>query len=96
MPARDLETHLLATAGARPWDRDPDDIRMLFFIAEGRGEVLDDENEVGGYPQSKETRARFVEADWDLPSMLPKSGRYPGQKEPIQERLSERDQAMRQ
>lgn len=95
LPARDVETHVLANAGARPWDRDAHDIRVLFFVAEGRGEIIDDEKEVGGYPKMKETRAPFVEADWNLDTMEPKSGLYPGQKGPIQESLSERDRAMR-
>ncbi len=96
MPARDVETHVLAQAGARPWDRDADDIRVMFFIAEGRGEIIDDESEVSAYPAPKEARAPFVEADWDLATMEPKSGLYPGQKAPLQETMSARDRAMRQ
>jgi hypothetical protein len=80
MPARELETHVLATAGARPWDRDEHDVRVFFFIAEGRGRVIDDEKEVGGFPVVKEVRAPFVEAAWNLDTMEPKSGVYPGQK----------------
>ena len=49
MARRDVETHVLANAGARPWDRDADDIRVLFFIAEGRGTIIDDEKEVSAY-----------------------------------------------
>lgn len=96
LPARDVETHVLANAGARPWDRDADDIRVMFFVAEGRGEIIDDETEVSAYPSPKETRAAFVEADWDLTTMEPKSGLYPGQKAPLQETMSARDRAMRQ
>ncbi len=95
LPARDLETHLLANAGARPWDRDMHDLRVLFFIAEGRGEIIDSEAQVGGFPKMPETRAPFVEADWNLDTMEPRSGLYPGQKGPIQEPLSARDAAMR-
>lgn len=80
LPAAQLETHILAHAGARPWDRDADDNRVLFFIAEGRGKVIDDEKEVGGYPVQKPTSAPFIEADWDLATMEPRSGIYPGQK----------------
>lgn len=96
LPARDVETHVLARAGARPWDRDADDLRVLFFVAEGRGEIIDDEREVGGYPRMIETRAPFVEADWDLDTMEPRSGRYPGQTGEIAEHLSDRDKMMRQ
>lgn len=80
LPSRDVETHVLANAGARPWDRDADDIRVLYFIAEGRGKIINDENEVSQYPVQKEVRMPFVEADWDLATMEPKSGIYPGQK----------------
>lgn len=96
LPARDVETHVLANAGARPWDRDAHDIRVLFFVAEGRGEIIDDEAVVGGYPRIPPAFAPFNEADWDLTTMEPKSGRYPGQKAPIQENLSTRDREMRQ
>jgi hypothetical protein len=95
MPTRDVETHVLAHAGARPWDRDADDIRVLFFVAEGRGTIINDEKDWSAYPVQAETRAPFVEADWDLATMEPKSGLYPGQKGPIQEHLSTRDAAMR-
>jgi len=96
LPSGEVETSLLQTAGARPWDRAPDDIRVLFFVAEGRGDIIDDESEVGGYPRPAPTAARFVEAEWNLDTMTPKSGRYPGQKGESQESLSTRDREMRQ
>lgn len=96
LPARDVETYVLANAGARPWDRDPDDIRILFDIAEGRGKIIDDEREVSAYPKHAVSRAIFDEAAWDLDTMEPRSGLYPGQKAAIpQERLSTRDKEMR-
>lgn len=96
LPARDVETHVLALAGARPWDRDAHDIRVLFFIAEGRGAIIDDESEVGGYGSVKPVTAPFVEAEWYLETMEPRSGIYPGQKRGVQEALSPRDRSMRQ
>lgn len=95
LPADEVETTVLATAGARPWDRGSEELRVLFFIAEGRGEVIDDESEVGGYPVIAPTAAPFVEADWDLATMTPKSGIWPGQKPGAQEHLSPRDRGMR-
>lgn len=95
LPSIEVETTLLASAGARPWDRAKEDLRVLNFIAEGRGRIIDDEKEVGGYPQIPSSRAPFVEQDWDLKTMTPKSGRYPGQKAGAQETLSPRDKAMR-
>jgi hypothetical protein len=95
LPSDEVETSVLSTVGARPWDRDPQDIRVLYYVAEGRGEVINDEKDVGGYPKAAEKRSPFVEADWDLASMTPKNGRYPGQKGGAQEKLSPRDKAMR-
>lgn len=80
MPAAEVETHVLASAGARPWDRDHHDIRITRDAAKRRGEIIDDEKQVGGFRTVKPSRAPFCEADWDLDTMEPKSGRYPGQK----------------
>ena len=95
MPASDVETVLLATAGARPWDRGEHEIRVLFFIAEGRGDIIDSQEEVGGYPQIQPSHAPFVEAEWDLATLTPLDGTWPGQREGAQEHLSPRDRAMR-
>lgn len=97
LPARDVETHVLANVGARPWDRDADDIRVFFFVAEGRGGIINDEKDVSAYPAFKPTAAKFVDADWNLDTMEPKSGNYPGQTRNVpQEHLSARDAAMRE
>jgi len=94
--AAEVETHVLRFAGARPWDRDAHDIRVIFDVAEGRGEIIDDERAVGGYPQMAPTRAPFVEAEWDLATMEPRSGRYPGQRDDfIQQPTTARDTEMR-
>lgn len=96
MPASEVETHVLAWAGARPWDRDPHEIRITFDVAEGRGEIIDDEKEVGGFHRPEPTRAPFAEAEWDLATMEPKSGRYPGQKDGfVQQPTTARDREMR-
>jgi hypothetical protein len=80
MPAAQLETFLMSRVGARPWDRDEDDNRVLYFIPEGRGEIINDEKDVSAYPKHKETRAPFVEADWDLATLEPRSGKYPSRR----------------
>lgn len=95
LPSRNVETTLLATAGARPWNRGPEEVRVLFFIAEGRGDILDSEDQVGGYLPIEATRAPFRESEWNLDTMTPKTGAYPGQKPGAQEHLSPRDRAMR-
>ncbi len=50
LPAAKVEANVLATAGARPWDRDAIDQRILRQVKTGAGRVIDDEREVGGYP----------------------------------------------
>lgn len=96
MPSGEVETTLLRTAGARPWDRTDEEIRVLFYIAEGRGEIIDSQEAVGGYPDFPETRAAFDPSKWNLATMTPKTGTYPGQKVATQESLSARDKAMRE
>jgi pectate lyase len=72
-PASAVERQVLTTAGARPWDRDAHDVRILADTAEGRGRIIDNEAEVGGYPVVAETRRAFDPAQWDLSTMAPRS-----------------------
>jgi pectate lyase len=96
IPANQVETHVLRFAGARPWDRDSHDIRVVFDVVEGRGEIIDNERQVGGYPVVTPARAPFVEADWNLDTMEPRSGRYPGQRDDfVQQPTTARDREMR-
>jgi pectate lyase len=73
IPARDVQRAVLATVGARPWDRDYDDARLVADVAEGRGWIIDSEADVHGNLPEKQTRRPFHEADWDLATMTPKS-----------------------
>jgi pectate lyase len=72
LAAADVQDAVLANAGARPWDRDDVDRRILANVVEGRGAIIDHEREVGGYPVVPEVRAPFIEADWDMATMAPK------------------------
>ena len=72
LPAVDVQDAVIANAGARPWDRDKVDARIVADTIEGRGEIIDSEEQVGGYPIQKETRQPFNEKDWDLTTMTPK------------------------
>lgn len=69
MPARDVQDSVVRTAGARPWDRDPVDERIIANVIEGRGAIIDSEQQVGGYPQVEPTRAPFDPQAWDLATM---------------------------
>jgi hypothetical protein len=65
---------VLKHAGARPWERDAIDARIIADTAEGRGEIIDSENEVGGYPPIVEaTRRAFDPAQWDMATMEPRT-----------------------
>lgn len=72
-PSDQVERWVLQNAGARPWDRDAHDVRVLANAAEGRGEIIDDEDEVGGYPQQEPTHRAFDPARWNLEDMTPVS-----------------------
>lgn len=73
MPAEEVEVFVLANAGARPWDRDVHDVRVTADAAEGRGGIINSQEEVGGYPDLAETSRAFNEDDWDLATMAPAS-----------------------
>ena len=60
---------VLANCGARPWDRDPIDARIVVDVKAGTGRIIDSEQEAGGYPVRPETRAAFKEAEWNLETM---------------------------
>jgi hypothetical protein len=71
MAAVDVERYVLRNAGARPWDRDRHDIRVIADTAEGRGQIINSEDEVGGYPVQEMTRRAFDAEDWNLADMSP-------------------------
>jgi pectate lyase len=66
-----VQDAVIANAGARPWDRDDIDRRILADVIEGRGRIIDSEDDVGGYPAHAPTHQAFVPADWDLATMEP-------------------------
>jgi len=71
LPSAQVQDAVIADVGARPWDRDDIDRRILANAIEGRGKIIDSEDEVGGYPKVAETRQAFVADDWDLATMEP-------------------------
>jgi hypothetical protein len=50
LPAGDVLDAVLRHAGARPWDRDPIDERIVQSVRDGTGRVIDSQDDVGGYP----------------------------------------------
>jgi len=68
---------VLAYAGARPWDRDAVDQRLIDEVRSGGGRIVDSEADAGGYPPVvPATRRAFVEADWDLATMQPRAPQH--------------------
>ena len=49
-PAAGVEAAVLANAGARPWDRDAIDRRIVAQVRARTGRIIDSEADVGGYP----------------------------------------------
>ena len=50
-----------ANVGARPWDRDAIDTRIVDLALSGSGAIIDSEADVGGYPVMTPTQAPFVD-----------------------------------
>ena len=74
LPADKVKEHVSKTAGARPWDRDAIDARIVEAALKGKGKILNSEQEVGGYPEAKPTSREFKEAEWNLETMEPVKG----------------------
>ena len=69
--ALDVQDSVIDNAGARPWDRDRVDARIVADTIEGRGEIINSEEDVGGYPQDVAAQQAFDEKDWNLATMVP-------------------------
>ena len=63
-PSADV-LEMILDVGARPWDRDVIDQRIVEQALSGTSHIIDHEDEVGGYPQYELTYAPFDPAQWD-------------------------------
>lgn len=68
--SKDLESVLLKDVGARPWDRDPIDKRIVGHVLSGEGKIIDSQNEVGGYPSYPETHRKLDVPEGDREAWL--------------------------
>lgn len=75
-PSERLPAELLPAVGARPWDRDALDARVLADAARGHGRIIDSEaeNPLGPPPARPPTRRAFDPEAWHLDDMSPVSG----------------------
>jgi len=69
IPATEVKEYVLFNAGARPWDRDAVDRRIIQQVRDGEGKIPDSEQEVGGYPKLPESHRPFDAVQWDLSTM---------------------------
>lgn len=69
LPVADVQEHVLRDAGARPWDRDAVDQRIVRQSRDGTGRVINSEAEGGGYPAGGEMRRAFNPDEWNLRTM---------------------------
>lgn len=62
-PAHESIYEVLRTAGSRPGDRDRHNARVFKTVADGTGEIIDSQNEVGGYADYPESRRSITVPD---------------------------------
>ncbi len=61
LTADQVVEHVLSNGGARPWDRDEIDRRIIQSFKERTGKIIRSQEDVGGYPQhEKATRVLKV------------------------------------
>lgn len=59
LPVAQTEAYVLKNAGARPKDRDSVDQRIIRDYQERKGNILDSQDEVGGYPKARPTHRKL-------------------------------------
>jgi hypothetical protein len=59
-PAAEVEEWVLATAGARPADRDPVDVRVVKDVREQTGSISASQENVGGWPELEKNRRELT------------------------------------
>lgn len=65
-----LKENILENAGARPWNRDVVDLRIVEEVRQSKNRIIDSEDEVGGYPTSTATYRKFDPQKWDLNNLV--------------------------
>lgn len=70
IPASEVSEAIPTSVGARPADRTPTDERILTHVAEGTGEYIDSQEEVGGYPDLEATERSLDVPDSGLAAWL--------------------------
>jgi hypothetical protein len=59
LPSSAVRKHIASDVGARPWDRDPIDKRIVEDALAGKAMLIDSQSQVGGYPIRPETKREY-------------------------------------
>lgn len=70
LPTENLKDYILSHVGARPWDRDDVDQRIVEEVRQSKNRIIDSEDEVGGYPKVKAAYRKFDPAKWDMKNFI--------------------------
>lgn len=72
LPTNQVVSYVCANAGARPWDRDAPDTRIVQQAIDRRTRIINSQSEVDGYPGAATASTRaFDPMNWDLDTMTP-------------------------
>lgn len=70
LSAEQVADRVLGDAGARPWDRDEVDRRIIREAREKTGRIIDSQEQVGGYPNPEPTTRKLVVPDQGIGEWL--------------------------
>lgn len=71
-PVSSVIERLRREVGARPWERDEIDSRIVRQAFEGSSQIIDSELDVGGYPRLEPTSAPFIAEAWNDQCLVPR------------------------
>lgn len=69
IPVEKVKDYVLQNAGAFPWDRDKIDRKIIDDIISGKGQIIDSETQVGGYPEIELVFRKFRLEDWSMTTL---------------------------
>lgn len=72
IPSEDAVDYIVEHAGARPRDRDTTDKRIIREFKQGKGRIINSQNEVGGYPKTEMTVRKLAIPEANVEAWLDK------------------------
>ena len=70
LPSGEVEQYIISHAGARPQDRDKIDKRIIQDFIDRKGQIIDSQEEVGGYPNHEKTYRKIDVPEKDIEGWL--------------------------